>query len=46
MERTLVVTFLTHYVVWCAKTRRFDRMRNGLALLIENVGAQSTLRRG
>ena len=34
-EQMLVVVFLRRYVLWCAKTRRFDRLRNSLDLLIE-----------
>jgi len=34
-ERELVVIFLTRYVVWCAKARRFQRLRNSLDLLVE-----------
>jgi len=34
-ERTLVCVFLRRYVVWCAKARRVDRLRNAVDLLIE-----------
>ena len=34
-KRELVVVFLTRDVVWCAKTRRFGRLRNALDLLTE-----------
>jgi hypothetical protein len=34
-ERDLVVVLLTRYVFWCAKARRFDRMRDALGLLLE-----------
>jgi hypothetical protein len=34
-ERALVIVFLTRYVVWCAKARRIDPLRNSLGLLIE-----------
>jgi hypothetical protein len=34
-ERDLVVVFLTRYAVWCAKARRFDRLRNAIDLLAE-----------
>ena len=30
--------FLRRYVIWCAKARRFDRLRNAVDLLME-VGA-------
>jgi hypothetical protein len=30
-----VIAFLTRYVIWCARTRRFDRLRNALDLSIE-----------
>jgi hypothetical protein len=33
---------LLRYVLWCARTRRFDRLRNAVDLLIEVVdGAAS-----
>jgi len=34
-ERTLVCVFLRRYLVWCAKARRVDRLRNAVDLLIE-----------
>jgi len=34
-ERELVIVFLRRYVVWCAKARRFDRLRNSPDLLAE-----------
>ena len=34
-ERVLVCLFLRRYVVWCAKARRVDRLRNAVDLLIE-----------
>jgi hypothetical protein len=34
-ERELAVVFLTRYIVWCAKARRIERLRNSLGLLIE-----------
>jgi hypothetical protein len=34
-ERDLVVTFLTRYVVWCARARRFERLRNAIDLMVE-----------
>ena len=34
-ERALVCIFLRRYVVWCAKVRRFDHLRNATDLLIE-----------
>jgi hypothetical protein len=37
-ERTLVCIFLRRYVIWCAKARHFDRLRNALDLLIELAG--------
>jgi hypothetical protein len=27
--------FLTRYSVWCAKARRYDRLRNAIDLLVE-----------
>jgi hypothetical protein len=37
-ERALVCIFLRRYVIWCAKARRFDRLRNAVDLLIEVAG--------
>lgn len=34
-ERQLVNVFLTRYVLWCVRARRFDRLRNALGLLTE-----------
>ena len=34
-ERALVCVFLRRYVIWCAKARHFDRLRNALDLLTE-----------
>jgi hypothetical protein len=34
-ELELVVVFLTRYSVWCAKARRYDRLRNAIDLLVE-----------
>jgi hypothetical protein len=34
-ERKLVCVFLRRYIVWCAKARRFDRLRNAMDLLVE-----------
>ena len=34
-ERTLVCAFLRRYVIWCAKARRFDRLRNATDLLTD-----------
>jgi hypothetical protein len=34
-ERALVCLFLMRYVLWCAKARRFDRLRNAVDLLSE-----------
>jgi hypothetical protein len=34
-ERRLVCMFLKRYVVWCARTRRVDRLRNAVDLLVE-----------
>jgi len=31
----LVIAFLTRYIVWCAKARRFDRLRNAVDLLAD-----------
>lgn len=37
-ERELVIAFLTRYVVWCGKARRFDRLRNAVDLLVDVAG--------
>ena len=37
-ERALMCIFLRRYVIWCAKARRFDRLRNALDLMIEVAG--------
>jgi len=34
-ECALVCVFLRRYVLWCAKARRFDRLRNAIDLLAE-----------
>jgi hypothetical protein len=34
-ERILVCAFLRRYVIWCARARRFDRLRNAVDLLLE-----------
>jgi hypothetical protein len=34
-ERRLVCVFLKRYVVWCARTRRVDPLRNAVELLEE-----------
>jgi hypothetical protein len=34
-ERRLVCVFLKRYVVWCAKARRVERLRNAVELLAE-----------
>lgn len=40
-ERALVCIFLRRYVIWCARARRFDRLRNAVDLLLEvAAGAQ------
>jgi hypothetical protein len=39
-ERRLVCMFLKRYVVWCAKTRRVDRLRNAVDLLVELAAAR------
>ncbi|HKU86546.1 MAG TPA: hypothetical protein VJV77_09420 [Casimicrobiaceae bacterium] len=36
-ERRLVCVFLKRYVVWCAKARRVERVRNAVELLAEVV---------
>lgn len=36
--RMLVSVFLRRYLIWCAKARRFERLRNAADLLIEVVG--------
>jgi hypothetical protein len=41
-ERALVCIFLRRYVIWCAKARRFDRLRNSLDLLVEVAGGWRT----
>jgi len=38
-ERALVCIFLRRYVIWCARARRFDRLRNAIDLLIEVAAA-------
>ena len=37
-ERALVCVFLRRYVIWCAKARHFDRLRNATDLLTEMAG--------
>ena len=37
-ERSLACVFLRRYVIWCAKARRFDRLRDAVDLLIEVTG--------
>jgi hypothetical protein len=44
-ERDLVVTFLTRYVVWCARARRFERLRNAIDLMVE-IAARSPYSHG
>ena len=34
-ERMLVCVFLRRYLTWCAKARRFDRLRDAADLLLE-----------
>ena len=34
-ERRLVCVFLQRYLVWCARTRRIDPLRDATGLLIE-----------
>jgi len=38
-ERRLVCLFLKRYVVWCARARRIDRIRNAVELLAEVAAA-------
>lgn len=40
-ERMLVCVFLRRYVIWCAKARHFDRLRNGADLLIEVAASRN-----
>ena len=42
-ERALVVVFLARYIVWCAKARRIERLRNSLCLLLERRREVRTL---
>jgi hypothetical protein len=40
-ERRLVCMFLERYVVWCARARHVDRVRNAVDLLVELAAARA-----